>query len=426
MSPFLYSRLRQVWELRLNFDTCRQLAHGSVKKLWLGLRRLIALAELMGLPNSLKNTEHRSNQAVSSDQFHEKKSKSPKPLANRQRQRAEIWEAICAFDRMISMMWSMPLGTGNYPLPSRPLLDAKGAVIPQAYLYELCEISRHTLELDSHCSLETRTDLFEAAMSVDQELKLLASRVPSAWWTVASLALSVDIMLQYWHRYLTIRAHLPLALIHDENQQYFLSFATCSDASQELARRYLALRPLLPAGFFIIRLYDLQAFTALVFLSLAAYRVTHNPSLSPQAVNAADVIALVDQVAGMMEHFAEWAGGDLARQAAVAVRSLNSLLQRSQTSKPQDITLSLPYVGKIHVSRKIPKNAPLPNSIDLNQTQQAIALPSSRTNTTESSTLEYSDMLGPLSYSLELPETYPFLGAESFDFNLQNGWYGSV
>ena len=112
-----------------------------------------------------------------------------------------------------------------------------------------------------------------------------------------------------------VRTHLQLALKYKES---IPNFSTCFDACQELARRYVSIRPILPAGFFSDRVIDLQAFTATVFLLLTSYRTTSSSGISPQAVDDNVTTGVVDQAVRMMGFAADQIRGDFAHQAADA------------------------------------------------------------------------------------------------------------
>ena len=347
---------------------------------------------------------------------------SPSPVG-RWRQKAEVWESILGIDRVLSMMWSLPLATANYVLPKRPIVDSNGQVNPQAYLYNMADIARSVLELDNIYSSGNPTmDLFNAAISTDQELRSLASSAPLGWLKIHWPELCIDALLQYWHQYLTVRTHLQLALKYDEGQQFAFNFIACLEACQQLARRYVSMRPTLPAGFFANQVLDLQVVTASAFLLLASYRNTHGSGTLPQSINGSVTTSLVDQVVQMMVLAANRAGGDFARQGAEAIRSLGILLQQPQTSKSQSAILSLPLIGRIHVSRKAcaTKTKPGKTFPDPSQQQQGRwqdmssggSVPSTQAMPFQSSGL---DPMDSISYSMETPEMYPFLTDETFE-----------
>lgn len=331
------------------------------------------------------------------------------------------------------MMWSLPVATLNYPLPKRPIVNSQGQVNPQSYLYSLADIASRVLELDNiHFSGRPMMELFNAVIGTDQQLRSLASLTPKSWRESHWPEISIDALLQYWHQYLMVRTHLQLALKYDEGQEFAFNFFTCLDACQELARRYISIRPILPAGFFANRVIDLQAFTATVFLLLASYRTIRGSGTFPQAVDVNLTTGLVDQVVRMMEFAANRAGGDFAHQAADAVHSLSSLLQQPQTSESHKITLNLAFVGRIHVSRKpytaktVPEQ-PYPSSNWQPQRPWQMSAPSHRSSSGAHAMPPRSskfDSMDSLSFSMEIPETYPFFLEETFETEPWLTWSG--
>jgi hypothetical protein len=340
-------------------------------------------------------------------------------------QKAEVWISICAIDRITSMMWALPLATRNFPLPKPPILDPHGKFIPQSFLYSLAEIASRILELDDlYSSGRPLPELSSGVNAIDQELQNLISLTPKDWWKIEWSEMSIHAPLQYCHQYLTVRTHLQHAMTYDEGQQLaFSSFVTCFNASDELARRYISLRPLLPAGLFANWVIDLQAFTAAVFLLLTSYRITHNTGLCPQGVNVAFSTDLVDQVMLVMDSADERVGGDFTHAGADALRSLSLLLQQPQESESQRITLKLPLVGRIHVSRKSYVDKTLPGQHDRAATQPEPQKPGQSLSSDGSSTLSLAmpdvssdlDMTEFLSYSMEMQEINPFLTDDAFE-----------
>lgn len=399
--------------------------------MWLLLRRVIALAELTGLPRApMAIALHQESLAGTSSAA---QSGATPSLVGSWERKAKVWESICAVDRVISMMWSLPLATVNYPLPKRSIVNSQGQVNPQSYLYNLADIASRVLELDNmYSSGRPLMDLFNAVIGTDQELRSLASLPPKNWRNGHWAELSTDVLLQYWHQYLTIRTHLQLALKYDECQEFAFNFISCLDACQELARRYVSMRPILPACFFANQVIDLQAFTATVFLLLASYRTTRGSGTFPQAVDLNVTTGLVDQVVRMMGFAADRVGGDFAHQAAEAIGSLSSLLQQPQSSESQKITLSLPLVGRIHVSRKSYAAKTVPKQPFSTPSQQ-LQGPWQNTTSSEGSTpaaqampFASSDLnpVNSLSYSMEIPDDYPFLTDETFGTEQWLTWTG--
>lgn len=391
--------------------------------MWVVSRRVIALAELLGLP--------RAATTLASLESMEPTSSASR--ISRLKQRAQAWESICAIDRITSMVCSLPLATANYPLPQRPLLDSSGKVNVQAYLYSLAGIASRMLELDGMKSArKPLSELFNAVMKTDYELQSLASSPGNDWWNMKpSTDFPIDIVLQYWHKYFIVRTHLQLALTYDgQNEQFAFNFITCLNACQDLARRYLFLRPAAPTGFFAIWVIDMQAFTSAVFLQLASYRMTdkHGPGRLSHGFDVNIVADLIEQVVKTMELSTGKAGGDFAQQAASVIRSLDSLLRRPQVPESQTISLSLPLIGTIQISRRpdsrenfSPGQSMPPPTVTQTRPQspgnETSFLDGSAAIASNSSTSDAMDLMDSLSYSMEFPESYPFLADDNF-----SGW----
>ena len=399
----------------VEIDAFCQYGRAKSRKIWLLLRRVIALAELSGLP--------RASMAITQP------GASP-ALVDQRKQKAEVWESICVLDRVASMMWSFPLATANVPLPQRPLIHSEGQVNPQAYLYHLVSIMSRVFDLDTgYSSGRPLTELFNEVIVTDQELRSLASLVPNGWWKSHWSEFSTDALLQLWHQYLVIRTHLHLALKYDEDRRFAFNFIACLDACQELAKCYMALRPISPGAFFANRFFDIQAFTASVFLLLASHRTVRGPGTFPRA---GDIdFTIVDQVVQTLETAADRAGGDVAHQAANAIRYLSPLLQQPQMSESQKITLSLPLIGKIHVSRKSyvaepvsTPSHPIPSQPTPGPWQTSSSDGSNLAPQTMPFRPSELDLMNPLSFSMEVPEDYPFLMDEALGAEQWLTWTG--
>ncbi|RMY84739.1 hypothetical protein D0861_06805 [Hortaea werneckii] len=399
-----------------------QLGRAKIKKMYILIRRIVAFAELSGLPGAPEAIESRRSGAVTGaidrDLWH----------------KAELWESICAVDRIMSMMWSMPLGTLHSPLPERDILDSHGRVLTRSYVYRLAQIASRILDLDRMSSSgKPGYEIFNTVMSIDQELRYLANQVPSSWWRINWPSLESSAILQYWHQYLVVRTHVQLALTQDTNQQFAFNFATCMEASQALARRYAALRPLLPIGFFASRVIDLQAFTGAVFLLLASqrnvlsgsHRLRSSDNFSEAEANRALAQGIVD---GMETSAADATGmaADFGRQAAGAIRSLSDLLLLPPSNGGcQKVTLRLPLIGNIHVARKPASDAASQSGNKAppvsaqqyshfgHQTGSSSNLVRGPTTDAAQGFLMGDPQMDMLSYSMEIPDNfYPTLNSD--------------
>ncbi|KAK6002992.1 hypothetical protein QM012_000837 [Aureobasidium pullulans] len=346
-----------------------------------------------------------------------------------QQEKAEVWESICAIDRIISMMWSLPVATSSFPLPVRSFIDSQGEVLLQAFVHRLANIASKVLELDGvYIQDKPVPDLLSAVMSTDQDLQAVTKEAPASWWMDSPSVLTPAALFQYWHSYLTIRTHLRLALAYDNDQRFLYNFIACLSACQVHIKRYVALRPLLPAGFFAISIMDLQAFSAIVFLLLSAKKSEAAPSAmaSRHIMTPQQSYSLVDDAVEAMERASSRTGSQSALHGLEAIKSLRSLIGQPNSAEPQKASLLLPMIGRIHVSRKSGRSG---------QQHQSLQSPNSRR-------LELPlqdppggypvDMTGPnylspevlntLSYSMELPEDYTFFTDQNFGTEQWMSW----
>ncbi|KAH6690800.1 hypothetical protein BKA61DRAFT_625617 [Leptodontidium sp. MPI-SDFR-AT-0119] len=386
------------------------LGSAPVSKIWLNVRRIVALAELNGLPRAATALAKHVESTLGGQG-------GPKPAVNPAvvaswKLKAEVWTSICAIDRIQSLMWSLPLATANYPLPKLPVIDAAGQVDAGAYQYTIIETATRIIEIDNLIQAgRPLEEAFQVVIETDQQMRALNSLTPKGWQRIDWPEFNIYAILQYWQQYLTIRIHLQLALKYD-GRDFAFNFITCLGAAQELAKRYVSLRPLLAPGFFANRVLDLQAFTGIVFLLLAVCRGSYSSGPFFQSVDSKGTLELVDKAVETMRFAAARAAGDFARQAADSISSLRSLLMQPQTSENQKITLRLALIGTIHVSRKtrptsnVPANPPPSQQPDMawQPSTSNPGIAQGQGNLFDPSVDEFMDSL---SYSMELPESYP-------------------
>jgi hypothetical protein len=311
------------------------LACVDVRKMWIRLRRIIALAELIGLP--------RASKTLSAEATPHHKSA------------AAIWESICVVDRLSGMMFNLPSATKSFPpLHASVMLD-NGSVNLQAYISRLTEIALNVQDLDNTPSSEKPgVDQLAKVFAVDERLRSLAESTPVAWWTSSATYMTAERLMQYWHHYFTVRTHLRLALADDESGRFRLHYNTCLVASQTMARRYIDLRPLLPAGFFACKTTDLQILTAAIYLTFDYSKVDAAAAQTHPQLNLSGI--LVEQLAEAMAMASQRAGGEVAGKAVVAIRSLQLLINGPPSEK--EMTLNLPMLGKISVTRRAKQAQP--------------------------------------------------------------------
>lgn len=313
------------------------MGRGNLKGTWLIHRRLIALAETMGLPQA--NQELAG--AVRTEAEHENL-----------KQRANVWEAICATDRNFSLMSSFPAGTARYRFPHDNSIMRHGVVSPNAYNYQLSNICVAVFEIDeSYLRGASPAESYEKVLSADRQLRALGASAPKVWWGDSEDEPLANLLVKFWHHYFLARVHLRPGLISDSGEQYPYSRSTCQDACRNAVRRFSYFRRRVPSGFFVCRVLDVQAFTAATFLLLSD-RSQKSDGYGEHSQMGVDVqtVALVQQVIDCFATARDKPGSDLAREAEVALSSLLAFVQGDGSSS-QPLRLQIPLLGRIQISR---------------------------------------------------------------------------
>lgn len=320
-------------------------------KVWITLRRVIAISEMIGLPQAAKMHE-RTKDALTMSRAGFNLSKADE---ERLIEKAEVWTGICMVDRIAGMMFNLPAGTYRYQLPSLPVVDSNGQILVRGFMGNLAGISKHIFELDDGPILGgSDADLYAEVLSIDQELISLARLPPASWWgdpTPGTTANLSEQILKYWHSYLTVRVHLKFTLQKDANQQFDYSRYTCMTACNIAINRYLGFRSTLPGGFFVGRVVDLQALTVAVVLLLAYHNSRSTRRRHVQAQTIESPASLIAQLIEVMESLSTLRTSDFATQAVVTLRSLSTLLGDDSASERRELTLTVPLLGKIHVHK---------------------------------------------------------------------------
>ena len=290
--------------------------------MWLALRRAIALAELSGISRVPKPQHDDSNQEKSSED-------------------SDVWEAICATDRNCSMMFNLPAGTASYSFPNEMELMSHGRPNPKIYNYHLANICLKIHNLDESYRLE-RSDIqtYADVLRTDDDLRSLATKIPSSWWESYRSMPLAEQLIQFWHHYLITRVHLRHAIKDDPEGRFVYSQNRCLKGCRESIQRFLVLRRFLPMEFFICRVVDIQTCTMCILLLLLQSRVVTNTASQPHC-------QLVDQVVHILQGIPH---SPTAQEAAEAIASFRSFIEGTQVgTQDTSLTLRIPLLGKIEV-----------------------------------------------------------------------------
>lgn len=287
----------------------------------LTLQKLVALADIMGLPRT--SYEQESNQFSSkSDPYYQAKLK--------------IWEAICATDRNFGMMLKLPAGTTSSVFPLHAFLWRETGDISHSYNYFLARICGMVIDIDkSYSNGDSEVESYKTVLAVDRALETLASQVPKAWLTSA-VGKAPDLIVKFWHPYILSRAHLRPAMISKE--QYRNSRDIVRSASFDAVRMFCGFRRSLSRGFFFCQVLDIQAFTSALLLLLL--RDDTDRDICRQQDE------LMDQLVECFKIVSTNSASSFARKAVHSIFLLREFKHGHQTSS---MTIHIPLLGNVRV-----------------------------------------------------------------------------
>ena len=310
-----------------------RLGCGAMNRLWLTLKKTIALAEVVGLPRAA-NSARRA-----------KKHESQYQAVNERI--VSLWDTICVTERMAATMLNLPSATIMYRRPPDEL-TLSGGINSQVYLFRLSEIAMQAQDLDEcYANGEAPSDIYPRILKADAEVRHLGRQTPPGWWDFDSQNVYIRHLLQLWHHYFLARIHIvPAISAISERDCFAYNRMSCFEACWELATRYKALRRLLPVGFYLARALDVQVVTAAVFLLLTCFDSWHGPDTQPRMLIVEEVLQAMDSVVGQP-------GADFAGEAAATIRSLRALLEDPTSgASSQSLVLRVPLLGTVRVTRE--------------------------------------------------------------------------
>lgn len=262
-------------------------------------------------------------------------------------------------------MFNLPAATSTHKFPRRAITTPAGEVMAQPYMFQLAGIAMSVPELDEGYVLGQNDDeMFEKVLPIDRQLRSLKAETPKQWWRETDDTLSADLLLQFWHYYLTTRIHLHAAMSEDDHDQYAYSRITCREATECMARRYPTVRRLLPTGFFVSRIVDMQVFTAATFLCLSYMKQSRKGA---SVLDESNGLVFVEEIVATMDSVAGQPGSEFVEEASSAIRSLLAMIRdpSGSSSESRSLTLRIPLLGKIRIGRKQLPPASQPSQANL-------------------------------------------------------------
>lgn len=309
-------------------DIHRTLGRGNLQSAWVIMRRAVALAELIGLPRAAPEAQRQQDYAFTPDQ-------ATHPAPKSQDVKVAVWEAICVTDRNFGMMLNLRPATAGYPLrlTATSASDEGHGILAWHYNYQLSRVCEMIFRIDDSYVLHaSEAESYEKVLRADCLLRDIAVGTPREWWDERQGQSVADQLVKFWHHYLTVRTHLRPALT---SMKYPYSRLTCREACLEALQRFVDLRSSLPAGFFVCRVVDVQAFTAASYLLLTE---KGRPDREPNDPNVPD---LIGRGIECWRNVSGQEGSDFAREAIEAIELLRRLALGQQTFFAGRVTLQI-------------------------------------------------------------------------------------
>lgn len=169
------------------------------------LRRVTAFAELIGLPRAAQRADSINDQSLLAN--------DSSGYWTKVNSAAATWRSICAIDRVVGVMFNLPVGTKGYAFSApQTVISAQGQVNPGEYNSYLAIIGSKVQEIDdAYISQRPETELIEKVFKAEQELRSLSSMTPGNWWILDTTSPLTDHVLQYWYRTYRPRLRRQLA-----------------------------------------------------------------------------------------------------------------------------------------------------------------------------------------------------------------------
>lgn len=316
------------------------MTRGRVQKTWLYLRRVISVAEFMGLPRLAKAYELQNNtQGHGNDEKYRS---------------AKLWVSICVIDRIISTLNGLPVATRLYALPIMPEAQMTSEKQPLEHFIRLSNLAMEIHDLDEGRLSTAFQNPYSAVLRLDADLHHLASTVPPSWQVRTGSEISRAEIVTFMHNAITLQLHVRFVLredgpLEDYSHSKIVGLQTC----QVLAQTWRRMREALPFGFFLFAIMDLQAFTAIVTMMLIS--ATGHAERAFRHIDREMLATQVEETFRIFEQNARQPySSKFLRRAIITLQNLKDLLAGNLASGDSvlpSIDLVVPMLGKVHVRK---------------------------------------------------------------------------
>ena len=303
---------------------------GSLRKVWLIIRRAVSLAQLLGLQHKT-DAETRPERAL---------------------RRTAVWSELWLRDRGFSLILGLPYATLESQVP--PLTSNNDDSDPQRakrLSRELSLVMGHIVRRDQNPNGMT----YSVTLKIEEDLEECQSILSAEWWdSTPSPNMPTDVLCGIFvakMRFYTVRRllHLPFLLKAFENEKYQSSRLAVLQSSREMINIYSVLRdekrPLLK----ICEMVDFQVFAAAMTLVVDLLASSQPPDHGDLYREERDW-QLVLQTEVELRRFSRSMKG--CKVAALGARVLKDFSSLQKASAEEICKIDIPYFGKIEIQRR--------------------------------------------------------------------------
>lgn len=360
----------------LILHACYQVNCGNLRKAWVGIRRALNMAQMMGI-----------------DRGHSAAFRSCDPNVNvAHRSSAKVlWYKVVFWERYLSLLLGFPVGSPGNEFAS----DAASADDTPLDQLEKSHTVLTALIIErnhDHRQGSSRQHTnYAATQDIDLKLESAANSMPPGWWDEPRLDsfasydslwdTTARILSQIHHFTLVLMVHVPYMLRDVSSPRYDYSKTTCVNSARELLSRYLSFRTHNFSAH-SCRRADYAGLMAGMTLCLSYLSRRRGETWDRSRVK--EDAELLEMTRRRMQHVATVNGDCLTREAVSVIEQLTLIIDKAATSledrrgsisgmmarppeTPRDLHFNVPYLGSIDVT--------IPAHINNNNIATAVTTP---------------------------------------------------
>jgi len=228
---------------------------GNLRRSWLGFRRAMVIAQMMGLHRGVRSSAVKIHDAT------------------RAKDLSHMWFRVVHADRNLSLMLALPMGwPSDAGFASEGMLD--GLDTPMDRMERIqAAVAGKVLQRNEDNILD-----MDVTQNIDRLLQQASAIMPAQWWLTPDYGRCADeaslfeetvrLYNQLFHYYTLMHLHLPYLLCLSTDSKYTYNKVTAVTASREILSRFITFRSVNLVAF-TCRCVDFFAFTAAMTLCLA-------------------------------------------------------------------------------------------------------------------------------------------------------------